>query len=310
MTRWARSFRRIARQLGSVELMATSMESSPTEDDFNLWDGPRDTERFLDFYGDKGIALAMERYGFLAAAKRRGFHDVSFHTRADDDRHTLLVEGAHEALAERARLMEMAVRRDRVVANGEQWDVLTVDWLLLQNPAASFRPERPRLPGQTHPGLGVGERALEIVYRVAKRLHLDGVLTTGEYFHNAALYRRELAFFDGAAEGTQRALEALLFEREGLDLGQASWAIEWGFVRDTRADDGIFRWEGLAQVRAMRPSLAAVLEDPERERLAGRIHAELERNAVLRLDREAFEARWDAERMHLLAPPRDDRTEA
>ncbi len=34
-----------------------------------------------------------------------------------------------------------------------EFDALIIDWLVFQNPNASFRPDRPPLPGQRYPGL-------------------------------------------------------------------------------------------------------------------------------------------------------------
>jgi hypothetical protein len=38
---------------------------------------------------------------------------------------------------------------------------LAVRWLALQDPRGRFTPERPRLPGQRYPGLGLGKRLYE-----------------------------------------------------------------------------------------------------------------------------------------------------
>lgn len=256
--------------------------------------------RFLDFYGDEGIRLALDRYGIGAALRRRGYDGFDIETRAMDDRHTLIVHGhtPHEDPSTRRRLIELVVRRDRLVPHevpglpslAPAYDVLTVDWLLLQDPLASFTPERPRLPGQEAPGLGVGERVLELLYRIVERLKLHALVTVAEYFHNAVLYARELPLFDPSHGGRLRALEHLLLEKEGLSLAQASWAMEWGFVRG--ADDAVVKWKGEAQVRAFDPQLVAWL--------TGEAHHELQGRACTAskfvLDRTWLDERWSAEK--------------
>ncbi|UJR86634.1 hypothetical protein [Sandaracinus amylolyticus] len=272
--------------------------------------------RFLDFYGDEGIRLAISRYGLEGAMRRRGYDHFELETRAADDRHTLLVFGrpahepasegetgadpalGHSGCSERHRLIELVVRRDRLVVHEvpglpkleAAYDVLTVDWLLLQDPLARFTEERPRLPGQDAPGLGIGERVLELLYRMVERLNLHAMVTVAEYFHNAVLYARELPFFDPSNGGRLRALEATLMGTEKLSLAQASWAIEWGCVRG--ADDAVMRWKGEAQVRPFAPELT--------EWMSSEAHVEAEARAAAAarfvLDRAFFEERWRAEK--------------
>lgn len=299
MTRYARQFRSVARSLGHLDLMRSSLDDALGISERELLD--RDSgRRFLDFYGDEGIRLAMERYGIDGALRRRGYDRFELETRAMDDRHTLLVFGHAEGAADpaqRHRLVELAVRRDRLVPHDvpgqpgleAAYDVLTVDWLLLQDPLACFTPDRPRLPGQEAPGLGIGERMLELLYRMVERLKLQALVTVAEYLHNAILYARELPFFDPTHGGRLRALERTLMVEERLSLAQASWALDWGCVRG--ADDAVLRWKGEAQLRPFAPSLC--------EWLASTAHAEATAHVAattkLTLDRTYFDERWRAE---------------
>ncbi|MDQ3033175.1 MAG: hypothetical protein M3Y87_12220 [Myxococcota bacterium] len=261
--------------------------------------------RFLDFYGDEGIRLAMARYGIASALEQRGYGSFELETRATGDRHTLLVFGRAAADGDasvRHRLIELAVRRDRLVPHprivpelvnspplGTAYDVLTVDWLLLQSPLASFTPDRPRFPGQEAPGLGIGERVLELLYRMVERLKLEALVTVAEYFHNAVLYARELPLFDPTHAGRLRTLERVLMQEERLTLAQASWAVEWGCVRG--ADDAVLAWKGEAQLRAFQPELQAWLEHGAHREAALHVAAATK----LTLDRKYFDERWSAE---------------
>lgn len=298
MTRYARQYRSIARALSRMELARSSMDDAFGIDELGLLD-KNAGRRWLDFYGDEGLRLALDRYGIEREVRHRGYLGMELETRAHDDRHTLLISGRTAADPEGPahRLVELVVRRDRLIphevpglpALDTAYDALTVDWLLLQDPQARFTPERPRLPGQEWPGLGIGERVLELLYLIVQRLELGALVTVAEHLHNAILYARELPFFDPAHGGRLRALEDLLLGREGLSIAQASWAMEWGCVRG--ADDAVLKWKGEAQLRAFAPTL--------QEWIRGTAHQEAVQRAAattkLTLDRAYFDERWREE---------------
>lgn len=305
MTRYSRQFRSVARSLSQLELMRSSLDEVMGVSERDLLDKDAG-RRFLDFYGDEGIRLVIARYGIEAALRRRGYETFELETRAMDERHTLIVFGrtaGESDEAPRHRLVELAVRRDRLVphplvvtgapnlpALADAYDVLTVDWLLLQDPLAKFTPERPRLPGQEAPGLGIGERMLEILYRLVERQKLEALVTVAEYFHNAVLYARELPFFDPTHAGRLRALERVLMLEEKLSLAQASWAIDWGCVRGV--DDAVVKWKGEAQLRPFHPDLVAWVESDAHQNTTEHVCA----TTKYTLDRAYFEERWRVEK--------------
>lgn len=299
-TRYDQQFRRIARSLSSLELMRASGDDV-AESSAELVLDKDLGRRFLDFYGDQGLRLALERYGIQGALARRGYPETTLTTRTGDDRHALFVEA--DVAGTRERLIELVVRRDHLVphlavqglpALRDHYRVLTIDWLLLRHPRGRFSAERPRLPGQDAPGLGVGWRVMSMLARVVARLELDGMVTVAEYLHNAEHYAREMPCFDPVHHGRLRAVLELLRVEHGLDTAQASWAMEWGLVR-TRADDAVLRWRGELMVATEDDSLRAYLDSP--------MHAELAESARkahrLWLDRAAFDARWASERATL-----------
>lgn len=296
MTRHAKKFRRIAQKLGRIELMETA------QDDFALGDdlvgdqaARRGPARFLDFYGSEGIALALSRYGFVEYLHERGYGELEYRLELRDDRHTLIIEAQHPELAEVVRIMELAVRKSRLVPSelpglDRAFDVLTVDWLMMRDPLSQFSAARPRLPGQDAPGLGLATQVLEMLYRVVERLKLDGLVTTGEHFHNAVMYRQEMSHLDAQAGGYCLALEDALLSRERLSLAAASWAVDWGYV--SHADSGeAVEWQGGVQVRGHTPELVAFLRNEERRR--ERI-LEAARFSFT-LDRDALESRLRSE---------------
>lgn len=289
MTRYGRRFRKVSRTLSRVELMRSSMDETFALDEQDLLDKDAG-RRFLDFYGDEGLRLALERYGFFDALEERGYGDITIETTAHDEQHTLLLDGRPKNGGEPMRLVELAVRRDRLhidpPAPSRWWDVLTVDWLSLRNPLGTFTKERMRLPGQSVPGLGVGELVFELLNRVVERLDLDGLVTVAEYFHAAVLYARELPFADPYYKGQLDALCALLFDREKLSFAQAAWAVHWGHVLDVT--DSVVRWKGEAMIKPSEEELANYLSSEDYRERAQRAAGGFR----YRLARAPFEEKW------------------
>lgn len=293
-TRFDRAYRRIARSLSNATLLQdvadTATDAEETSETLML-DKDRG-RRFLDHYGVAGLRVAFERYGLLAALERRGFKTVQVETRVHADRHELLVT------SEAQRLVEIVLRRDILSVPHEAQEltepepppdtyrVLTVDWLSLQNPRATFSAERPRLPGQSFPGLGIGWRVMTLLARMVERLELDGFVTVAEYLHNAELYAREMPHLDPRESGRLAALLRTLRTDELLTTAQASWAMEWGLVYEDGGD--VARWRGELQVAAEHGGLRARWATP-RYRERARESAE---RFVYVLDRAAFDTRW------------------
>lgn len=294
VTRYDREFRRIARSLSQATLMQSSEDFVLDERTVLDKDAGR---RFLDFYGTDGLRHALERYGLLAALARRGYPDVRIETRADGERHTLLLDGRAGAAAGYERLIELVVRKDTLVPDvvaepplRPRYDVLTIDWLLLQSPHAQFDGAHPRVPGQSHPGLGVAWRVLALLHRAVDRLGLHALVTVPDHLHNAEHYARELPFLDPAYAGRLRALLALLRERHGLSTAQASWAMEWGLVKDGAGE--VVRWRGELMVGTEDRSLLGYFESPGYAHLAA---IACEACSSFTLDRAELDARWAAD---------------
>lgn len=275
MTRFHKEFQTIARSLSRLELMETSMSAEPLHDDLLMMQERESDRRYLDFYGDIGLRKGLERYGMIQKFGVYGFFDLQLNTQANDERHTLSIDARHPAEPGLHRIFESVIRRDELHLQPhpvlpplpETLEGLTVDWMLLQHPLRPFEPSRPRLPGQDHPGLGIGAESMEITYRTVARLGMDVMLTVAAHFHNAWMYLREMPFFDPFYHAQFRVLEHMLLKEEGLNLAQASWAVHWNCVVDEKADEE-FHWRGEAQMRPRNTILHEYLDSEEYKKKA------------------------------------------
>lgn len=217
--------------------------------------------RFLDFFSHHGIELALEQFGLLDQLRLRGFTHPVIEV---DSQHA--VGQTLRIFADPARselLVELRAGRSQRVAPG--FEVLVIEWLLLQNPRAEFGPYRRPLPGQNHPGLGLLKEFFSFLVVVCEMIGLDGVYYVPSSYHVAAQSRSKVRFVKPADEATFQALNEVLY---GLPLAEASNRVANGGV--VWAEDGTsFCWKGLPMVL------------PVSERLETTVHGDAYQAAVV-----------------------------
>jgi hypothetical protein len=221
----------------------------------------------------------LEEAGVISVLQRKGFAPVE-----------VLVDGATYALphaillgwkAGRRFLLldacvgEAVVRPDFFRSRGypidRPIDLALVHWLREENPTVSFSGERPPLPLQHHPGLGVLRQMFRVVARIAGELEKDGVVSAPKFFHDAVIFFRSrlFLFLDGEEQGR---LEALARDLAQLHLGDASLAVASGCVYDEQGT--VVRWTPGYQVFPLSAALTAYFHSSQ---YAGHVQAGLNR---------------------------------
>ena len=229
-------FRQIKARLDPLSLTSTpsSGDWGLTEEDLvGILPGvPRQT-RFLNYYSKVGVELMLERFGIFHLLRAKGFRSPTLQLDLDHPLgQTLRVYNGGPG----GELL-METRVNRSVRAVPDMEVLVVEWLLLQNPRASFPAHRPPLPGQQHPGLGILTEVFGWLVVMCESLQLDGIFVHPSHFHIAAVSRKHLRFLHPEHEALFRALAAVL---AGLPLATASRALEAGEVRDLDNDQPVF----------------------------------------------------------------------
>jgi hypothetical protein len=182
---------------------------------------------FLGRLDPESLRREMEEAGVLAGLAGRGFERVQIRTTVESGEHRLRVlpVGGTTTLVD-LRLAEASTlfKEPRLGRLGlEVLSFLSMNWLALQDPDRAFTPERPRLPGQDHPGLGLARAVYERLLVWAEEWGKDGLLNFPEYFHSALIYAPAFRFISAAREGRFRALRRDL---GALSMSEASWAVE------------------------------------------------------------------------------------
>lgn len=229
-----------------------------TEEDLYLpgWAAHKET-RFLGYYTRHGLELVLERAGILDRLRDLGFAHPTIELDLDDPAgHTIRTFGDP---SRKELLTEMRLRRDRRTIAG--MELLSIEWLLLQNPRTEFGPGRPRLPGQRHPGLGMLKDTVALLAVACERLHLDGILLVPSTYHVAVQWHGHLRFLEAETQARFAALRELL---AGRPLDEASRAVAEGRVVDEATGEP-FRWRPEPMIGPISERLERHLRAPRAE---------------------------------------------
>jgi hypothetical protein len=267
-------FRPIARELSEHALRAAVGAPAPPNewslseaDLFGLEPGSPREPRVLGHYSTQGLELLFERLGVFERLRSLGFPSPAVDVaEAAGLGHTVRVFGERER---RHLLIELRIGRSRSAVPG--CEVAFVEWLLLQNPRAAFPPDRPPLPGQQHPGLGMLGLMAGTLVLACEQAGLDGVAHVLSHFHLAVVGRWHLRFLDPAAQARFDAMREAL---DGLSLADAERALADGRVRDA-ATGAVARWVPALAVMPVSERLRAMVQGAEHEAAVAEARARL-----------------------------------
>lgn len=245
--------RHLARLLSESELTGRDADDlGLTLEDLLPGHGPTQESRLLGYYSAQGLELALERHGFLDRLRAKGFKQPTLVCDfGDPGRQSVKVFG--EPTRDEL-LLELVVHRERREVPG--FELLAVDWLLLQNPRERFGDARPRLPGQQHPGLGLFEELVALLVVACERVGLAGIVVTPSQYHLAVQWQRRLRFVEPRAGARLRALREALGD---LPLAAATEALRGGQVIDRRSGEPCV-YEAAPMVLPLSPELQAALD--------------------------------------------------
>lgn len=221
---------------------------------------------FLGRLDAAGLRRELEEAGVLEGLARRGYGPVALEISREDNEHRLLVRAAGAGEAEGPALIELRCDEEAVLARDleprpdgfEVLSVLAIRWLALQDPAARFTPERPRLPGQRFPGLGLIRPLILRIHEWARAWGKDALVNYPEFFHNAVFYSALYRFVSPERQGR---FEALQRDIGMLPIAESSRAIEEGRVVEEPAG-AVLHWEGGEMIVALTDPVRAWLESP------------------------------------------------
>jgi hypothetical protein len=215
---------------------------------------------FLGRFDKRAMERELDAAGILAALEKKGFPKVRLRLDGSHGEHRLRVFAprSEEPLIELRAAEITVVVKDPVLreAGVELLYAVVVRWVAMQNPGRAFTPERPRLPGQRHPGLGIGRRVYGCLMTWAHEWGKDALLSFPQHYHNAVFYSSQFRFVSPARQGR---FEALRRDLAALPIAEASAALEEGRVVDEATGKPCL-WEAAEMVSPVTESLRRALE--------------------------------------------------
>jgi len=228
---------------------------------------------FMGKYDDNKMMAKLDRVGIIGILHNRGYRDLVVSIIRPDD-YTSRLYVNFESQEKETRLIELIVRegifkpREDFIPSydfSEGLSMLLIEWVALQDPKASFSPEKPRLPGQQYPGVGGLKNMQELLYHLCKSSGKDAIVDVPEYFHSAAIYSRLYtqiydriyAFFSPVDAGIMHAMLRDLTDRPLADI---SFAVAFDCLLDARTGKSV-KWRTSEQIYPVSRKLKRYVED-------------------------------------------------
>ena len=239
--------------------------------------GENPENRLFGRFGPAELRDRLVASGLLAGLAERGYTDPVLRLSCADpsDQRICLYAGeeTRERLLLEARLQLAPFHPRRPIGpftESSSFRMLVIHWLVLSSPDGTFTVDRPRLPGQEKPGLGLLNQTFALLKAFSRELSVDGVLDVPDHFHTALFYSRAFRYLDPEAEGR---FQAIARDLSGIPLALASDAIREGCLID-RTTGASVSWPTAEQVLAMRGPLRGFLRSSSYREARNRASAE------------------------------------
>lgn len=217
---------------------------------------------FLGRYSMGEVASVLGKRNFFKEARKRRLWPLVFTLDSSEhpvQRYQIFVEEAKPGNL----IVDLKIREGRLKPRDNldfppeffDFEFLVLEWLTLQNPLLPFSRKRPPLPGQEHPGLGLGRKVVDVFIYLARLTHKDGILAFPAYFHNALLFTRYFHFLNPEKQGEVLAIEKAFPD---IPFKHLAWIVYLNCLRG--ADGKIYEWIAEEQVYPLNRGLKDYFE--------------------------------------------------
>jgi hypothetical protein len=192
---------------------------------------------FLGRFSEKDLNNMIQSIGLLKHLESMGFSDILIDLDKDEN-YIYYFKLYWKDKSPENQLLDLRVSEntfiphERFLDEGfekDLYDMILIEWLSAKNPLAVFDNNRPQLPGQSRPGLGILKYCFQLLFIISSEVHKDGFFDIPNHMHGAIMYSKKFKFFDPVQEAILRAAMRDLSKYSLTD-------ISWGIITETIID--------------------------------------------------------------------------
>ncbi|MGD8535885.1 MAG: hypothetical protein PVF66_08555 [Candidatus Aminicenantes bacterium] len=217
----------------------------------------RGTSLFLGRYSLNQVAAVLKKRNFFKDSKKRELWPLEFDL--DSSEYPLQrFRIFHEKKKSENMIVDLKIKEGVFHLKKKltldfpisECNFLFLEWLTLQNPLLSFSEEKSPLPGQKHPGLGLGKKVMDVFIHLARITRKDGLIAFPAYFHNALLFSRYLYFINPEKTGEVQAIRETFPD---LTFKQLAWIVHLNCMKDSEGKE--YEWSAEEEVYPLNKKL-------------------------------------------------------
>jgi hypothetical protein len=225
----------------------------------------RGTSLFLGKFAMHEVEAVLRRRNFYREAKKRLLWPLKFRMDSSAFPPLQRLQIFYQKEDPDSIVVDLKIREGRLrisdpdvlVSPFPESGYIILEWMTLQNPLKQFAPERTPLPGQKHPGLGLGSKVNDLFIHLARITKNGGLLAFPAYFHNALLFSRGFNFLNPAKAGEVAAVRASLPD---VSFKELAWVVYLGCLKDESGN--VYEWQAEEQIYPLSQDLKRYFESP------------------------------------------------
>lgn len=202
---------------------------------------------FLNIYDENAIRTHFSKIGLMTYLEKKGFRDALIEITRDDLGVSRL-KMFHGMAVPGRLLIDMKVSETMFTPFKKfciqdhrmpcTFRMIVIEWIESAHPGKKFTRERPQLPGQKRPGLGVLKFIRDFLEIVGRDVAHDGFMNVPDHVHTAVMYADTFRFVNPDKEGFIRAL---LRDLKDVALNDIAWGFITGTVTDAAGAPHVYR---------------------------------------------------------------------
>jgi len=280
MLRLIREYKKIAKKITRMDLQSGADEDELTLDSLlNFGRFQSSSNFFLGIFSNSGLKYILKEFHIIEELEKRGLTNINTEIETSDSHTHKLYVYTGEPNPSNV-ICELVCKKGPLHFEKGLLDsyptipmsFLQVEWLLLQNPRKKFSEERPRLPGQSYPGLGLGKHLMILLVIMAKAMGLDGIINKPHFFHTAFIFSQKFIFVDPCKQAEVEALNRDLLKNYSFyDL---AWASNFECIINMKTHKK-FIWEPEFLIYPMGKKISKYFSSKEYKKMVSRYKKEM-----------------------------------